>query len=210
MNEQQITDRSLTLAEMAPHDSVTVDVLAGREGRFSTVTPLNDPPVTYLENTEAPAYVLTNGKRGIGRGTKRNTVSPSGDRRTVILVTGRRTLCLVGQAADDEVIEIPHGSVAGVSYKTGFRANRIAIRTPQKIYHCWVHRKVEESLLAAATSFVEDHQSDTPEAIEGDDDANRVMYRGRPVKQDVFDDTSASDEDQTVTYRGQPVDDSDG
>lgn len=210
MNEQQITDRALTLAEMAPHESVTVDVLAGREGRFSTVTPLNEPPVTYLEGTEAPAYVLTNGKRGIGLGTKRNTVSPSGDRRTVILVTGRRTLCLVGQSSGDEVVEIPHETVASVSYKTGFRANRIAMRTPQKIYHCWIHRKVETSLLEAATSFVEDHQSDSPESIDGDDDANRVMYRGRPVKQDVFEDSSDGDSDQTVTYRGQPVDDSDG
>ncbi|WP_372479435.1 hypothetical protein ACAH01_12710 [Halomicrobium sp. HM KBTZ05] len=208
MNEGQITERALTLAEMAPHESVTVDLLAGRDGRFSPGPPLNEPPVTYLESTEAPAYVLTNGKRGIGLGTKRNTVSPSGDRRTIVLVSGRRTLCLVGQADGDEIVEIPHDAVVSVSYKTGFRANRIALRTPQKTYHCWIHRKAEESLLEAATAFVEDHKRETPEAIDGDDDANRVMYRGRPVTRDVLDDTSAADSDQTVTYRGQPVDDS--
>lgn len=96
MNEQQVVDRASTLAEMALHDSVTSTILAGREGRFSTVAPLSNAPVTYLEAAEAPAFNQTNGKRGIGRGTKRNKVSPAKERRTVILVTGRRTLCPVG------------------------------------------------------------------------------------------------------------------
>jgi len=208
MNEQQIVDRATTLAEMAPHESVTTAVLAGNEGRFSTVTPLHEAPVTYLESAEAPAYVLTNGKRGIGRGTKRNTVTPASDRRTIILVTGRRTLCLIGRESSDEVIEIPHESVAGAAYKTGFRANRLALRTPRKIYHCWVHRKVEESLLDATTAFIEDRQSDTPEEIDGDDDANRVMYRGQPVKKQQSEATDDSETSQTVMYRGQPVDNS--
>jgi len=206
MNEQQIVDRATTLAEMAPHESVTTAILAGKEGRFSTVTPLHEAPVTYLESAEAPAYVLTNGKRGVGRGTKRNTLKPTDDRRTVILVTGRRTLCLIGRESTDEVIEVPHESVAGAAYKTGFRANRLALRTPRKIYHCWVHRKVEESLLDAATTFIEERQSDSPEEIEGDDDANRVMYRGQPVKTNASEETDETETTQTVMYRGQPVD----
>lgn len=203
---EDVTRRAETVAEMAPSDSVTSAVLAGHESRFSELPPLNNPPLTYLDGAEAPAYLLTNGKRGIGRGTKRKTDSPVGDRRTVILVTGRRTLCLIGKDEDDEVIAVPHESVADVTSKTGFRAHRLALRTPRKMYHCWVHRKTDKATLNAAAEFIENHQQESPDAIDGDDTANRVMYRGRPVaSQDTTTETEASD--QTTYYRGQPIED---
>ncbi|AUG46526.1 hypothetical protein BVU17_02955 [Haloarcula taiwanensis] len=203
---EDVIKRAETVAEMAPGDSVTAGVLAGYKSRFSESPPLNNPPLTYLDGAEAPAYLLTNGKRGIGRGTKRKTDSPVGDRRTVILVTGRRTLCLIGKAEDDDVIEIPHESVADVTTKSGFRAHRLALRTPRKMYHCWVHRKTDKATLNAAAEFIETHQQDRPDAIDGDDTANRVMYRGRPVApQDTTHETE--DSDQTTYYRGQPIDD---
>jgi hypothetical protein len=204
MNEN-VAEQAETVAEMAPSSSVTTAVLAGHESRFSESPPLNKPPLTYLDGAEAPAYLLTNGKRGIGRGTKRKTDSPVGDRRTVILITGRRTLCLIGKDEADEVIEVPHGSVADVTTKTGFRAHRLALRTPRKMYHCWVHRKTDKSTLKAAAEFIEERMQDSPESIDGDDTANRVMYRGRPV---VSQDTSSAttESDQTTYYRGQPID----
>ncbi|MHC3379956.1 hypothetical protein [Haloarcula sp. H-GB5] len=203
---EDVTKRAETVAEMAPGDSVTVGVLAGYKSRFSESPPLNNPPLTYLDGAEAPAYLLTNGKRGIGRGTKRKTDSPVGDRRTVILVTGRRTLCLIGKDEDDEVIEIPHEAVADVTTKSGFRAHRLALRTPRKMYHCWVHRKTDKTTLNEAAEFIENHQQDSPDAIDGDDTANRVMYRGRPVApQNNTNETG--DSDQTTYYRGQPIDD---
>ncbi|MFU1782541.1 hypothetical protein ACM16X_14250 [Haloarcula japonica] len=203
---KDVTERAETVAEMAPGSSVTTAVLAGHESRFSESPPLNNPPLTYLDGAEAPAYLLTNGKRGIGRGTKRKTDSPVGDRRTVILVTGRRTLCLIGKDGDDEVIEIPHEAVADVTTKSGFRAHRLALRTPRKMYHCWVHRKTDKATLNAAAEFIENHQQDSPDAIDGDDTANRVMYRGRPVApQDTTNENG--DSDQTTYYRGQPIDD---
>ncbi|WP_136689936.1 hypothetical protein [Halorhabdus amylolytica] len=222
MIDQRILDRAATLAEMAPDDSVTAEVLSGRESRFSTATPLAKPPVTYLEDTEAPAYVLTNAKRGIGRGSKRNTVSPDGERRTVVLVTGRRTLCLVGRESEDEVIEVPHDAVAKAAYNTGLRGHRIALRTPRQQYHLWVHRKTGEPLLETTTEFIGDHQLDDPETLE-DNDASRVMYRGRPVNLDAGPrqsgdsetedtrtedgETDTSDGDHTITYRGKPIED---
>ncbi|KOX94524.1 hypothetical protein [Haloarcula rubripromontorii] len=203
---EDVIKRAETVAEMAPGDSVTAGVLAGYKSRFSESPPLNSPPLTYLDGAEAPAYLLTNGKRGIGRGTKRKTDSPVGDRRTVILVTGRRTLCLIGKDEDDAVIEIPHEAVADVTTKSGFRAHRLALRTPRKMYHCWVHRKTDKATLNAAAEFIETHQQDSPDAIDGDDTANRVMYRGRPVApQDSTD--KSNDSDQTTYYRGQPIDD---
>jgi len=180
MTDQRVLDRAMTLAEMAPHRSVTVGVLADQEGVFPDGR-LHDPPVTYLENTEAPAYALTNRKRGVGLGTKRNTTTPADDRGTVVLVTGRRTLCLVGQATDDELIEIPHESVAEVSTHRGLLAHRFVLRTPRRGYHCWVPRGTERSLLESAAEFVRDRVGETPEEMTVDDGANRLTYRGQPV-----------------------------
>jgi len=208
MIDQRIVDRAETLAEMAPDDSVTAEVLAGREGRFTTATPLAAPPVTYLEDTEAPAYVLTNKKRGIGLGSKRNTTAPAGERRTVILVTGRRTLCLVGGESSDDVIEVPHESVAKAVYSTGFRGHRIGLRTPRQQYHCWIHRNTKESLLEASTEFIEARQPEDPEPLDGDD-ASRLTYRGRPVtREQLADQSKRSADDRSLTYRGQPLEDS--
>lgn len=207
MTDPTVVERARTAAAMAGHESVTAAVLAGREGRFASATPLAEPPVTYLAGTEAPAYVLTNGKRGVGLGSKRNTVTPGGERRTVVLITGRRTLCLVGRTDEDEVIEIPHASVASADYSTGFRAHRLVLWTPDRAYHPWVHRKTDESLLAAATDFLTDRAPADPEPMESDDTASRVMYRGRPVADDSEAATdSGSDGSGTVMYRGRPVD----
>jgi len=183
MSDGSALDRAMTLAEMAPHPSVTVGVLAGREESFPDGR-LHRPPVTRLDGTEAPAYVLTNEKRGIGLGTKRNTTSPAGDRGTVVVVTDRRTLCLVGGADEDAVIEVPHDSVVAASYHTGLLATRFVLRTPRKQYHCWAKRSTSESLLAAAAEYVEDRTSDSPEEIETDDGANQLTYRGQPISRE--------------------------
>jgi len=207
MTDRATFDRAETLAEIVPSDTVTAPLLAGAEGRFAT-PPLHEPPVSYLEPAESPAYALSNAKRGVGLGSKRNTVSPSRDHETVVLVTGRRTLCLVGQGSTDRVIEIPHESIADASYSTGFRAHRLALKTPRNIYHCWVTRRTDEDLLAAVTAFIEERQQEVPEEMDSDDNASRVLYRGRPVQQNTAtEDSASSGEKQTVMYRGLPVDD---
>lgn len=111
MTSQSELNRAMTLAEMAPHSSVTVGVLACRESEFPDGR-LAEPPVAHLEETEAPAFALTNSKRGVGLGTKRNTTTPADGRGSVVLVTGRRTLCLVGGETDDSVFSVPHSAVA--------------------------------------------------------------------------------------------------
>lgn len=220
MTEQHHIDRALTLAEIAPNESVTISTLAGEDGRFSSTPPSNEPPVSYLEPAEAPAFILANTKRGIGLGSKRNTVSPASDRESLVIVTGRRTLCLVGKQSTDEVIEVPHKSVAAAEVHTGFRAHRLALRTPRNIYHCWLNRRTDTDRIEAAATFIEDRQPETPEEIESDDNASQVMYRGQPVSEEnlpggapgsngsepetVAD--GGDDDEPTVTYRGQPVD----
>lgn len=221
MNDSAVADRAFTLSEMSSDDSVRMSVLAGREGRFADTEPTSDPPVTYLEATEAPMFLLTNGKRGIGLGVKNNTVTPDRGLRTVVLVTGRRTLCLVGQDDGDEVIEVPHESVAATSYSTGFRKHRLVLRTPRSAYHCWVHRKTDTDLLERITDYVDERRSEDPVAMT-EESPSRVMYRGQPVANPqssggkeatadggptVNEEDGSDDGDEfTVTYRGQPVD----
>ena len=205
MTDKRHVDRATTLAEMAPHRSVTISTLVGETGQFSATEPLHEPPVSYLESAEAPAFVLANTKRGIGLGSKRNTVAPARGRETLVIVTGRRTLCLVGQASTDRVIEIPHESVAAADAHTGFRAHRLALKTPQNIYHCWCNRKTDRELLEAATAYIEDRQREDPEALETDDNASQVLYRGRPVAPEPDGSEVEDTEKQTVMYRGRPV-----
>jgi len=182
MSNHSTTTRANLLAQMASDSSVTTDVLADEERQFEESRLVGPPPITHLEESEAPAYVLTNAKRGIGLGSKRNTTSPDSNRGTVCLVTGRRTLCLVGTRPDDEIIEVPHESVAAVSSHTGWRANRLEIRTPRKMYHIWVDRHADETV-AAAAKFIDEHRQNEPEEITGQDGASRVMWRGQPVRQ---------------------------
>ena len=173
--------RANLLAQMASDPSVTTDVLADTERQFPDGRLVEDPPVAYLAESESPAYVLTNEKKGIGLGTKRNTVSPDRDRGTVILVTARRTLCLVGTEPEDETFTVPHGAVAWVSYHTGLFANRLELRTPAKAYHCWIERATGESQLAAVAEFIDERLTDDPTPIAGDDDASVVTWRGGAV-----------------------------
>jgi len=180
MGDQSDLDRAMTLSEMAPDSSVTFGVLAGRDERFAG-TRLHEPPVSYLEDTEAPAYVLTNEKRGIGVGTKRNTTTPASDRGTVVMVTGRRTLCLIGGESDDEVIEVPHETLAEVTFHTGWLSHRLALKTPRKHYHCWVSRDADEELLERVTAYVRDRMPEAPYESEPEAKEAEFMYRGQPV-----------------------------
>lgn len=193
MTEQPGQTRANLLAQMASHPSVTTDVLAGTERQFKSSRLSGDPPIAYLEESEAPAYVLTNQKKGIGLGTKRRTTTPDNGRGTITLVTGRRTLCLVGQDSSDEVVSVPHESVASVSAHTGLLANRLELRTPQKAYHCWVERTAPDSLLESVATFIDERKSEDPVEVDRDDGASRVTYRGNAVAPETdTDDSGAS------------------
>lgn len=180
MTDQTDLDRAMTLAEMAPHPSVTFGALAGRESGFRG-TRLHAPAVTYFEDTEAPAYLLTNSKRGVGVGTKRNTTTPSDDGGTIVVITGRRTLCLIGGETEDEVIEVPHETVAAASYHTGMFGHRLVLETPRTQYHCWVTPDADESLLEAATEFVRERTPEAPYEDESASEEPAFTYRGQPV-----------------------------
>lgn len=182
MNEQSSISRANLLAQMASNRTVTTDVLADEERQFVESRLVGPPPVERLDTSEAPAFVFTNERRGIGLGSKRNTTAPDSDRGTVTVVTGRRILCLVGTEPDDAVIQIPIESVAAATAHTGLLANRLEIRTPRKAYHIWTDRNTDD-VLAAAAEFIEDRMFDEPEELARRDGANRITYRGQSIDQ---------------------------
>ncbi|MEF8821123.1 MAG: PH domain-containing protein [Halovenus sp.] len=182
MNDQSLISRANLLAQMASNRTVTTDVLADQERQFVESRLVGPPPVERLDKSEAPAFVFTNQKRGIGLGSKRNTTAPDSDRGTVVVVTGRRILCLVGTEPDDEVVEIPIESIAAATAHTGLLANRLEIRTPRKAYHIWTDRNTDD-VLAAAAEFIADRMFDDPEELARRDGANRITYRGQSIDQ---------------------------
>lgn len=215
MSEQSARERAELLSQMAPHSSVRTSVLMGDETGFPEGRLTGEPPVTYLEETEAPAFILTNSKRGVAVGTKRNQTTPDDDRGTVILVTGRRTLCLVGAEPTDQRFEVTHPSVAAVSYHTGFLANRLEIRTSRRVVHCWVARGTDEALLEETASYVRNRMGKSLEEITEDgEQAGEVTYRGEALDHAENGQTAANDDEQVeegdddsqVMYRGRPVD----
>lgn len=192
MSDQSTVTRANLLAQMASDPSVSTDVLADQERQFDESRLVGPPPVAHLSESEAPAYVLTNAKRGIGMGSKRRTTEPDGDRGTVCLVTGERVLCVVGTAPDDEVFDVPYESVAAVNAHTGWLANRLEVRTPRKAYHVWVERGAEDTVTEAA-AFIQERMTEDPEKLSRQDGASRVTYRGRPADSQVSHDGSGPD-----------------
>jgi len=182
MSGESPISRANLLAQMASNRTVTTDVLADEERQFVESRLVGPPPVERLGQSEAPAFVFTNEKRGIGLGSKRNTTAPDSDRGTVTVVTGRRILCLVGTEPDDEAIEVPIESVAAATAHTGLFANRLEIRTPRKAYHVWTDRNTDD-VLAAAAEFIEDRMFDDPEELTRRDGASRITYRGQSIDQ---------------------------
>lgn len=180
MTDSTITRANL-IAQMVSDDSVTTDLLADDERDFPDGRLVDEAPISYLDESESPAFLLTNSKKGIGLGTKNNTVSPDSDRGTVVMITGRRTICLVGQEDGDETYSIPHDAVAWASYHTGFFSNRLELRTPAKGYHCWADRATSEQLLEDITEYIDERTSSDPTPIAGDAEACVYSWRGDTV-----------------------------
>ncbi len=191
-----MTDSTLTranlLAQMVSDDSVTTDLLADNEREFSDGRLAGEPPISYLDESESPAYVLTNSKKGIGLGTKGNTVSPDSNRGTVIMITGRRTICLIGQEDGDETYSIPHDAVAWASYHIGFFSNRLELRSPAKGYHCWADSATSEQLLDDIVAYIDERRSSDPTPISGDSEASVYSWRGDTVSTDDSEESRGS------------------
>lgn len=149
-------ERARRLAERAGHDSVTEAVLLGT-GRFSNEFYLyGKPAVAHLDDGELPQFAFFNQMKGVGVGGKRETRTPDEGGVTVMLLTDRRVLALLGRRDGDERLTVPYDVVTGADYSTGLMKHRIAVDTVDTTYHLWVDSGYEESALRAAAEFLRD------------------------------------------------------
>lgn len=93
-------DRVRRLAADATDEHVTESLLANDDD-FT-----HHPPITYLDEDEQPEYALLGGRVWIGEDlTYRADEVPS--KRTVVLVTDKRILLIVGKRLKDSLWQIP-------------------------------------------------------------------------------------------------------
>jgi hypothetical protein len=219
MGEQSVQERAELLAQMAPHPSVSATALAGQDDGGDG-SGLVNPPMTYLDDGEAPAYLFTNTKRGVALGTKQNRSEPADGRGTVILVTGRATLCIVGGESRDNGVRIRHQLVEEVTYHSGFLTNRLEIQTADRRYHCWIDRGIEDQHVEDATSYIRARMGQATEAATPEErpddqsmhdpfasshDTNGTATEGSAGTHAADEGEDSADE-STVMYRGKPVD----
>jgi hypothetical protein len=150
--EADIGRRARRLAEGARHDGVTIT------GLLETVADgghlYGDPPIEVLDPDEQPHFLFTNEVTGVSEGRRWGGTKPDPDGGTVLLVTDRRVLAVVGREDGDIEFSVPLADVETVEYATARTKGRLTVTTADTTYHCWVHRSVEESALAAAAAFV--------------------------------------------------------
>jgi tetratricopeptide (TPR) repeat protein len=101
----------------------------GRGGFLSRGYLADEPAIALVEDAETVQYVLTNRKRGVSveSGDSTSHVRPDGSHRTVVVVTDRRLLVLVGREEGDERTSIDFEEITGVEARCGRRNGRLTV-----------------------------------------------------------------------------------
>lgn len=107
------------------------DVLSrtGAGGFLSTGYLADEPAIALIEDDETIQYVVTNRKRGVAieSGGSTTRVKPDRGHRTVVVVTDRRLLVVVGHADGDEHRTIGLEEVTEVAATTGRRNSTLTV-----------------------------------------------------------------------------------
>ncbi|WP_227132922.1 SHOCT domain-containing protein [Halorubellus salinus] len=148
------TDRAERLVASARTETVTTRLLVGGDEYTGEFFLYGDPPITRLEDGEQPHATLFNDMKGVGIGSKRDTVTPDGGARSVFVVTDERLLLLVGKQDGDWERAVPLADVTGAAYHTGFMKHRVVVDTIDSRYHLWVDASYEERDLAATVELL--------------------------------------------------------
>ena len=107
------------------------DVLSrtGGGGLLSTGYLADEPAIALIEDDEIIQYVVTNRKRGVAIESDGSTtrVKPDRGHRTVVVLTDRRLLVVVGHADGDERRSIGLGEITEVASTTGRRNGTLTV-----------------------------------------------------------------------------------
>lgn len=154
MSEDRST-RARRLAASASTDTVTERLLLGGNEYSGEMYLYDAAPIDRLDDTEQPHATLFNDRKGVGVGSKRDTVTPNAGGKSVFVVTDRRLLLLVGKPEGDWSQSVPLEEVTGAEYSTGIMKHRVMVSTPSTQYHLWINADYDESTLDAVASLLE-------------------------------------------------------
>lgn len=151
----EITERARRLVDAAETGTVTESLLVGGDEYTGEFFLYGDAPIRRLAEGEQPHATLFNDMKGVGVGSKRDTVTPEGSARSVFVVTDERVLLLVGQQDGDWSRSIPLADVTGAAYHTGFMKHRVVVDTRDARYHLWVDASYDERDLEATVALLD-------------------------------------------------------
>lgn len=129
----------------------------GEGGIVSTGYLHDEPLLGYLESKEALEYLFDNRKKGITvtRESEDRVITPDSNYRTILAVTSRRVLCVVGRQDGDTVIDIPLEDITETAVKTGFRKYLLRIHSDSRRYDFYTRSDPE---LEAAADYINRHR----------------------------------------------------
>lgn len=158
--------RARRMATTCDHDGVTEELLAGA-GRFSTTFHLYDgPPVASLHEDERPRFGFYNEMKGIEVDDGRGAYAPDNNGITVVLVTDRRVLGLVGCEEGDHKVALHYDVITGVEVEDGQLHNWLVVESVEATYRLPINRMFDEEDLEAAAAFVRDRMVEPSRIIE--------------------------------------------
>ena len=150
-----IERRAQRLSERACTDTVSEQLLIGGNEYTGEFVCYDEPPIAHLNPDEQPHAMLFSDLKGVGIGSKRNTVTPDGRAKSVFIITDQRLLLLVGQQDGDWVRPVSLEAVTASNYHTGVMKHRVVVETSETSYHLWVDVSYGEPALDSVVELLE-------------------------------------------------------
>lgn len=153
-------DRAREVAAASDHAGVTAGLLGGT-GRFSSTFYLfDDPAVAYLDADELVHFGFYNEMKGVGIGEQDDTYVPDTRGVTIVLVTDRRVLALVGREEGDHEASLHYDTVTDARFEVGDLHDRLVVETVSDTYHCWINSRFGPDDLERAVSCIRERMAD--------------------------------------------------
>lgn len=162
---ESVEERAARVAAASDHHGVTEELLGGT-GRFSTTFYLYDEPaVAYLEAGEHVHFGFYDEMKGIGVGEPEETYVPDNNGITIVLVTDKRVLALVGRSEGDHAVSMHYDTVTGARFEAGTFHDRLVVETASETYHCWINPVFGDEELGLAVTCIRERMADPRDLI---------------------------------------------
>jgi hypothetical protein len=140
--------------------------LLGNGGYNNNARLFDGPVIGALDADEKPHLMLYHGRKGIEVVEREQSVTPDAGGVTVVTVTDRRTLVLVGRRSGDRQLSLRHDDVDAGEYSTGILKHRLTLEANGLTYRMWINSGYDEKDLQTALDlvreFAAEREAETP------------------------------------------------